>query len=208
MNFEQWVENVFKHEGGFVNDPDDKGGATNYGITASSFASFKGVEEVSAEWMERITRDDAVEFYQNLWEELDIDRLPSAIRSVYADFAVNGGEGGANRVLQMAINTRVNPNDPDRWIDVDGVVGSGTIAALESSNLTAFDYVVEQLMYYANNSFKGSSYTFRASRRNASQQEYPEDQDQWFTTRTRQNGYIRGWFRRGIDNLLQTGYKP
>ena len=31
--FESWFDRTIEHEGGFVNDPDDKGGATNYGIT-------------------------------------------------------------------------------------------------------------------------------------------------------------------------------
>lgn len=33
MEFEDWVEIVLKHEGGFVDDPNDLGGATNMGVT-------------------------------------------------------------------------------------------------------------------------------------------------------------------------------
>lgn len=202
MDFEGWVEMVLEHEGGFVDNPNDLGGVTNMGITQETYSEFIG-GQASREDMENMTRDDATEYYQDLWDNLNLDRLPDQIRVVYADVAVNTGKGGADRVLQMAINTKMNPNDPDDWIDVDGVAGGGTFAALENANLTALDYVTEQLMYYANNAFKGSSYTFRQRVRRASKEE-SDDSDNWFTTRTNQNGFIRGWTRRALETLKNT----
>ena len=34
--FNEIIEVVLKHEGGYVNDPSDLGGETNFGITTSS----------------------------------------------------------------------------------------------------------------------------------------------------------------------------
>ena len=208
MEFVEWVDKVLKHEGGFVNDPNDKGGATNFGITLNTYAQHLGVEpsEVSVDQMEALTREDAVDYYLTLWNGMGLENLPAQLRGVYSDMYVNAGKGGANRILQMAINTKLYPNDPDSWIDVDGIVGGGTRRALQSANLTALDYVSEQLMYYANNCFAGSSYGFKQRRRELTKDSYPENQSEWFTTRTKQNGFLRGWFRRAIDNLLDSGY--
>lgn len=199
MEFDEWVEIILEHEGGFVDNPNDLGGVTNMGVTQKTYSEFIG-REASREDMEEMTKDDAVGYYNDLWGQLKLERLPSAIRGVYADVAVNAGRGGADRVLQMAINTKVNPNDVDEWIDVDGVAGSGTLRALEEANLTALDYVTEQLMYYANNCFKGSSYSFKQRQRTASK-ESSDDSADWLTTRTSQNGFIRGWTRRAVENL-------
>ena len=38
--FDEIIEVVLKHEGGYVDDPDDKGGATNFGVTQASYSQF------------------------------------------------------------------------------------------------------------------------------------------------------------------------
>ena len=37
-SFEDIIKVVLHAEGGFVNDPDDKGGATNHGVTQQSYS--------------------------------------------------------------------------------------------------------------------------------------------------------------------------
>lgn len=44
MNIEQYLDELIKREGGYVNNPADRGGATKYGITGSS---------CSSEWIQR-----------------------------------------------------------------------------------------------------------------------------------------------------------
>ena len=38
--FNEIIEEVLEAEGGFVNDPDDLGGATNFGVTQKSYSAF------------------------------------------------------------------------------------------------------------------------------------------------------------------------
>ena len=196
-SFEEWVEMVLEHEGGFVDNPNDLGGVTNMGITQQTYSEFIG-SQASREDMEDLTKEGAIDYYRSLWEKLNLDSLPPELQIVYADVAVNTGKGGADRVLQMAINTKLWPNNPDDWIDVDGMAGAGTMGALNQANLTALDYVTEQLMYYANNCFKGSSYSFKQRQRRATK-DGSDDSADWFTTRTAQNGFLRGWTRRAFE---------
>ena len=135
MSFESWFEQTLEHEGGFVNAPDDKGGATNFGITKESYSEFKD-RRVTASEIEAMTVEDARDFYLEFWNNLGLSNVPSAIRPLYLDAAVNMGKGGASKVMQMACNTKLNPTnasgeDDFKWIDVDGVPGSGTREALD-----------------------------------------------------------------------------
>ena len=40
MKFSEAIEIVLKHEGGYVNDPDEPGGETKYGISKRSFPKY------------------------------------------------------------------------------------------------------------------------------------------------------------------------
>ena len=184
MDFESWLTQTLEHEGGFVNDPDDKGGATNFGITQKSYSEFKD-RSVTIDEIETMTVEDAGEFYLDYWNKLGLDNVPEAIRPLYIDAAVNLGRGGASRVMQMACNTKLNPTkDEDEdafdWIDVDGVPGRGTRAALDDANLTIFDYFAELSVWYSNLVLRGCSFD---------------------AERTNQNRFLRGWMRRLGTNL-------
>ena len=200
--FEEWVEMVLAHEGGYVFDPNDRGGMTNMGITQKSFSDFIG-RDANEDDMRDMTRDQAIDFYRDLWEKMNLDRYPPALHLQYADMQVNTGRRGSDMILQMSINTRANPNEPERWIDVDGIAGRGTLAALENADVTPFEYFSESLMFHANNAFVGSKYGFKLSDYMANKEANPDDQNAWGRTRTAQNGYIRGWHRRDLETYLK-----
>ena len=40
--FDEIIEVVLEHEGGYVDDPDDRGGATNWGVTQAVYENFVG----------------------------------------------------------------------------------------------------------------------------------------------------------------------
>ena len=69
MDFEAWLAQTLEHEGGFVNDPDDKGGATNFGITQKSYSEFKK-RSVTIDEVETMSEEDAGEFYLDFWNNL------------------------------------------------------------------------------------------------------------------------------------------
>lgn len=201
--FEGWVEMVLEHEGGYVDDPNDRGGQTNMGITQKSFSGFIG-SEASESDMRDMTRDQAIDFYRDLWEKMNLDRYPVPLRLQYADMQVNGGKRASDMILQMAINTRVHPNEVERWIDVDGVAGRGTMAALDRANITALDYFGERVLFHANNVFSGSRYGIKVGDYMRKKEAAPDNQGSWGRTRTNQNGFWRGWFRRDLETYEKT----
>jgi lysozyme family protein len=208
QEFQEWFQEVLEFEGtSYTDDPADAGGATRYGIILKTYR----------EYLKKIDRDDdigkddienmniglAEEYYLWLWNSLKLDRIPTRIAKGYADASVNMGKGGADRILQMSINTRSNPIDIDEWIDVDGQAGRGTFAALAQTVLTPFDWLIEHMAYHYNNVFKGSSYTFRQRLREASKESSDRESD-WFTTRTNQNKFLKGWVKRDVIIFLKS----
>jgi lysozyme family protein len=116
--FEQALEAVLAHEGGYVNDPLDSGGETNFGISKRSYPHLD---------IRNLTRDDAKEIYRrDFWEANNFDMIASPkIASKMLDLAVNMGGGRANMILQTAYN-EISPDD----LDVDGRLGPKSISAV------------------------------------------------------------------------------
>lgn len=81
--FEQAVERVLGAEGGYVNDPDDPGGETKYGI------SKRANPDVD---IPSLTEDKARELYrERYWNAIKADQLPGPLREMAFDAAVNQG---------------------------------------------------------------------------------------------------------------------
>lgn len=115
MKFEQAIEIILKHEGGYVNHPKDPGGETNFGIAKRSYPDLN---------IRTLTREDAVEIYRrDFWEKCKIELLPPALRLIVFDCAVNQGPGVAVGLLQAAVGAKV-----------DGVLGPDTLAKLAALN--------------------------------------------------------------------------
>lgn len=77
------IERVLGREGGFVNDPTDRGGATNFGISSKSYPGL----DVS-----KLTKDQAAGIYKrDYWDAINADTLPEGIREMAFDAAVNQG---------------------------------------------------------------------------------------------------------------------
>ena len=60
--FEDIIAVVLKHEGGFVDDPDDRGGATNWGVTQKVYETFRE-EKCTADDIKKMTQEEAEEIY-------------------------------------------------------------------------------------------------------------------------------------------------
>lgn len=63
MTVDDILEEILRREGGYVDDPNDLGGATNFGITIATLAAYKGREVTKAE-VKILTRDEAKEIYR------------------------------------------------------------------------------------------------------------------------------------------------
>lgn len=118
---------IVAREGGFVNDPDDPGGATNHGVTIHTLRrlglDLTGDGTVDVADVRRLTQAQAVEiFIDQYWRRPGIDRLPDVLQPSVFDMQVNAG-ANAVRLLQRLLR------DMGHDVAVDGVIGPQTAAA-------------------------------------------------------------------------------
>ena len=98
MEFNDVIDKVLEHEGGYVNDPNDLGGETKYGITKRFYPDVD---------IKSLTKEDAKDIYKrDYWDKNKIDNLPDNLKHIFFDMCVNQGRGTAVRVLQRAINNK------------------------------------------------------------------------------------------------------
>ena len=121
-NFHTAFEHLIGIEGGYVNDPTDRGGETKYGISKKAYPNLD---------IRNLTLDGAKAiYYRDYWQKLKLDEIPSYhIAAELFDTGVNMGIGVASRFLQQALNlmNRNQQNFPD--LIVDGVIGANTLNA-------------------------------------------------------------------------------
>lgn len=111
-NFDRAISRVLAHEGGYVNNPRDPGGETNWGITLN-VARANGYTGP----MRTMSRDQAVAIYKAAyWDKVKGDQLPFAVAFQVFDAAVNHGVGQAIKFLQRALA-----------VTDDGIIGPMTI---------------------------------------------------------------------------------
>lgn len=119
QNFDTAFEHVLKHEGGYVNDPLDRGGETNLGVTKAAWAQYIGRPVQDGE-MRALTKEVVKPFYRKgYWDKCRCDELPTGVDYLTFDFAVNAGPGRAAKFLQQAVGAVS-----------DGVIGPATLAAV------------------------------------------------------------------------------
>ena len=120
--FNEIIEKVLEHEGGYVNDPNDRGGETNFGITKKFYPDVD---------IKNLTKEQAKHIYHtDYWRRGKCDEIPSRLRHIYFDMLVNFGKRGAVKVLQKAANAK----NKDK-IDVDGGLGPATLKAIQNLEL-------------------------------------------------------------------------
>ena len=121
QNFDRCLAEVLKHEGGYVNHPEDKGGATNLGVTKKVWEEWVG-RKVSADDMKKLTASDVKPLYHNrYWDGCKCDNLPSGVDYCVFDAAVNSGRVRAIKFLQSVVGTVP-----------DGVIGPITLASTDA----------------------------------------------------------------------------
>lgn len=137
-NFEKCFAMVIKSEGGFVNHEDDKGGATNLGVTKVVWEEWCG-KKVSVEDMKALTIDDVKPLYlARYWDATKCDDLPSGVDYCVFDTAINSGRVRAAKFLQSVVGSVP-----------DGVIGPITIASADSrgKNLTIQQYMDKRELF-------------------------------------------------------------
>ena len=137
--FDEAFELVLKFEGGYVNDPNDPGGETKYGISKKAYP---GID------IKCLAIDQAKEIYRrDFWYPARCERIAKfspALAILHFDTAVNAGLRNAAKILQRAIN-RHGFN-----IKVDGIIGQITLSHLKACNQKTLirDYALERIAHY------------------------------------------------------------
>lgn len=122
-NFDDCLEMLLKHEGGYVNHPQDPGGETNLGVTRKVWEEWIG-KPAAPDAMKKLTVKDVAPLYKKLyWDKVRGDDLPGGVDWAVFDWAVNSGTGRAAKALQKVVG--VTP---------DGGIGPATLAAVEKKD--------------------------------------------------------------------------
>lgn len=117
-NFERCLGVVLAREGGFSDDPRDRGGPTMFGVTLGTLSDWRG-HPVTTEDVQALTREEAREIYRSLyWNRMRCDDLPIGVDLLVFDLGVHAGPGASARVLQKSVGA-----------EQDGSIGDATIAA-------------------------------------------------------------------------------
>lgn len=141
-NFDWALRVVLHHEGGFVDDPDDPGGATDFGISLrflqtvledSDEDGFADGDidrdgDIDSDDIRELDLDDVSKLYEKkFWKSAKCDKIKSQLIAVKAfDMAVNMGPKQAWKLIQRACNTL------GETLTVDGKVGTKTLASVNS----------------------------------------------------------------------------
>lgn len=140
MQVREITEEILASEGGFVNDPDDPGGATKHGVTIGTMRrlglDLDGDGDVDVADVRILSRAKAAEIFErDYYHAAGIPRLPEPLRASVYDMNVNAG-ANAIKILQRVLR------DLGEEVAVDGALGPRTAGAAQR----IFDKIGEVLV--------------------------------------------------------------
>lgn len=131
LDARQIAAEIVAREGGYVNDPDDPGGPTKFGVTLGTLKrlglDLDGDGGVDADDVKRISKERAISLYLNhYFEAPGLSKLPTSLQGSVFDMYVNAGLN-AVKILQRLLNQM------GLIVRVDGVLGPQTYEACENA---------------------------------------------------------------------------
>lgn len=111
--FQKAIDYVLSNEGGIVNEPDDPGGLTNWGISSRAYPDLD---------IRNLTKDDAIAIYERDYWRFDGIQNQRIATKLF-DASVNMGVSTAVRLLQLAL-----------VVTADGILGPETLRAINTAD--------------------------------------------------------------------------
>lgn len=125
------IDGVIEREGGYVDDPDDPGGETKFGISKRSYPHVD---------IKSLTEDQAAHiYYTDFYLAAGLDKVPEPHAEPVLDLAVHSGIRQAVRLAQQVLK-----------VPADGILGPQTVKAFHGINHLTFRrrFVLERLLFY------------------------------------------------------------
>lgn len=132
--FEDYLDVILRHEGGYVNDKLDAGGETKYGVCKRQYPNLD---------IKNLTIEQASEIYhKDYWVPMNLNNIQSdELKLQLFDMGVNAGPKKAIQLLQAILDFKF----------CDGIIGPKTLEAITkySGNIVD-DYKLARKQYYNN----------------------------------------------------------
>lgn len=137
----QLTAEIIRREGGYVNDPDDPGGATNYGVTIGTMRrlglDLDGDGRVTEKDVRKLSEAQAADIFKNQYYlRPKINLLPPELQASVYDMYVNSGSR-AVKILQKLLR------EFGQDVAIDGGIGPFTAGAAARALGEAPDYLVD-----------------------------------------------------------------
>lgn len=141
--FDSAFKRLLQYEGGYTNDPKDRGNwttgvigkgeckGTKYGISAMAYPDLD---------IKNLTENQAKEIYKKVyWTDIGLDKLEPCLAVQVFDAAVQHGTKVSVRLLQEIIG-----------VNTDGILGAGTLSTIQFLNqkVLSYKYIARRLKYY------------------------------------------------------------
>lgn len=135
-NIEKLVPFILKWEGGFVNDPDDLGGATNRGVTLATYIQYckkKGYPVPTVDRLKNLSEREWAEILRTMyWDSWKADQIVNqSVANILVDWVWASGVHGIKRPQKIL------------GVSVDGIVGSRTLAAVNARDAKELFYAIK-----------------------------------------------------------------
>ena len=99
-NYTKYLSIVLNVEQGYVDDPDDPGGATNHGITQRTYDTWRSKHNLQRVSVKECTVQQASQIYEDMyWDVVKCDSLPEPLDLIAFDCSINQGPGFALKCL-------------------------------------------------------------------------------------------------------------
>lgn len=124
------INYILDEEQGYVNDPQDPGGETNWGISKRSYPNLN---------IKALTKAEAFRIYENdYWAPMHCHHYAVNTALMIMDCAVNQGKHTATVILQNCLG-----------VPADGVIGPKTLSAYTKRGINYAEFAAQRMKRYA-----------------------------------------------------------